>query len=317
MANVKKAAVRLPPIISNMYERWTLDCIIDVVQAIAVDFVNRPRQYREVPPGSNTILQDFRFRTGTNPLFPNRKQRSMTFGAILGSSDGMKNSEPTEESYTSETSGKKLDSNESGNFQRIPGIYQETKEMSQFHLDSARLRETARAFVERQVTQGEGQLLQAFLDEAITLQSYLQTLNDDNNVVMIGNTQTGAIFSNAANGLRDGAVASVFGRPPAPQNTWPLRDSVALQDSFDLNGARLIEEVTKAFPTKLQPISQSKFIVIQRIASFGARTITGVLLGDLSADPSELLESRLERFESLIQVTYSWKTALDHLHMLP
>ncbi len=289
--NVKSSAVGQPepPFISNMYERWTLDCIIEVVQAVAVDFVNRPRQYREVPQGVSTILQNFRFHTGTDPLFSNYMQRLMTFGAMLGPSDGihMKMAEPA----TSGTTGAEM----------------MNEDTAQFQMDSARLRETARAFVERQVTQGEGQLLQAFLDEAITLQSYLQTLNDDNNVVIISNTQTKAIFDDAANVLRSLEVGLVFGRPPAPQGAWPL------EGIFDANGARLVEEIAKAFPTKLQMISQSKFIVIQRIASFGARTVTSVLAGDLSSDPTEPIASRLERFERSIQDAYSWKTALDHL----
>ena len=92
-------------------------------------------------------------------------------------------------------------------------------EGAQFKMESARLRETARAYTERQVTQGEGQLLQAFLDEGITLQSYLQPIDDENNVVITGNTQTKAIFDAAVLVLRDKTVAGRFGRPPAIQKT--------------------------------------------------------------------------------------------------
>jgi hypothetical protein len=91
MALVEQDAVKRPdpPLIANMYERWTLDCIIELAQVIAMDFVSRPRQYRLVPPHISAILQNFRFLTGTDPHFPNRVQRSMTFAAMLGSSDGM------------------------------------------------------------------------------------------------------------------------------------------------------------------------------------------------------------------------------------
>lgn len=86
---IPDAVTQPQPLIANMYERWTLDCIIELVQVIAMDFVNRPRQYREVPPNISEILQNFRFLTGTDPKFINRMQRSMTFEAILGSSDDM------------------------------------------------------------------------------------------------------------------------------------------------------------------------------------------------------------------------------------
>ena len=284
-----------PPIIGVMYERWALDCIIEVVQVIAMDFVIRPRQYREVPPNISEILQNFRFLTATDPQFPNRMQRSMTFSAILGPSDGMDICKSTETSAVS-----------TGTATGING----TTEGSQFKMESVRLRETARAYTERQVTQGEGQLLQAFLDEGVTLQSYLRTLDDRNNVVIIGNAQTKAIFDGAAQVLRDKAVAAVFGRPPAPQASWPLGGVL------DDNGARLIEEVAKAQPATLKPITQNKFDVMQRVASYGAMTITGVLGGNFSAQPGERLDARKERVEPLIGAAYSWKTALDALALL-
>jgi len=186
-------------------------------------------------------------------------------------------------------------------------------EGAQFKAESARLRETARAYTERQVTQGEGQLLQAFLDEGITLQSYLRPIDDGNNVVIIGNTQTKAIFDDAVRVLRDTHVAGRFGRPPATQKTWPLGGTL------DENGSLLIQEIGKVLiqgmmpPAPLMPISQNKFAVMQRVASYGAITITGVLRANFPADPGDSLPSRKERFEPLIGAAYSWKTALDNL----
>jgi|GEM_PF-6470484 len=280
-----------PPLIATMYERWTLDCIIELVQLIAIDFVNRPRQYREVSSNISEILQNFRFLTGTAPKFPSRMQRSMTFEAILSSSDGM----GTETKSSAPVTGAAMNAPSEG---------------AQFKMESARLRETARAYTERQVTQGEGQLLQAFLDEGVTLQSYLRPINDENNVVIIGNTQTKAIFDEAVLVLRDKTIAGRFGRPPAIQKAWPLGGIL------DENGSLLIQEIGKVLiqsSATLMPISQNKFAVMQRIASYGAITITGVLRASFPADPSESLESRKERFEPLIGAAYSWKTALDSL----
>lgn len=282
------------PFIAHMYERWTLDCIIELVQLIALDFVNRPRQYRNVSPEISKILQNFRFFTGTDPNFPSYMQRSITFEAILGSSDGVS----TETKNTSTATS---------------GTTNTLAEGVQFKMASARLREAARAFTERQVTQGEGQLLQAFLDEGITLQSYLRPIDDKNNVVIIGNAQTKTIFDAAVLVLRDQTVAGRFGRPPATQNNWPLGGAL------DDNGSLLIQEIGKVLiqgmapPTALMPISQNKFNVMQRVANYGDVTITGVLLANFPANPSESLPSRKERFESLIGAAYSWKTALDNL----
>ena len=181
------------------------------------------------------------------------------------------------------------------------------------HKESARLRETARAYTERQVTQGEGQLLQAFLDEGITLQSYLRPIDDENNVVIIGNAQTKAIFDYAVQVLRDKTVAGRFGRPPAFQETWPLGGAL------DENGSLLIQEIGKVLiqgmmpPATLMPISQNKFDVMQRIANYGALTITGVLQASFPVDRGESLPSRQKRFEDLIGFAYSWYTALNNL----
>ncbi len=280
------------PLIATMYERWTLDYIIELVQVIAVDFVCRPGQYRNVSTESSQALQNFRFLTGTNPKFPNRMQRSMTFEAILSLSDGM---------------GVVIDTKSS-----VPASWTNAEGV-QFKMASARFRETARAYTERQVTQGEGQLLQAFLDEGVTLQSYLRPIDDENSVVIIGNSQTQAIFDESVLVLRDKTVASRFGRPPAMPETWPLGGVL------DGNGSLLIQEIGKVLmqgmmpPTSLMPISQHNFDVMQRIASYGSRTITGVLEACFPVDPGESLASRKERFEPLIGVAYSWKTALDSM----
>lgn len=281
------------PLLAGMYERWTLDCIIELVQLIAVDFIKRPRQYRNVSPEISEILQNFRFLNGKDPYFPNYMQRLMTIEAILGSSDGM-----GMETKNSSTAG---------------GSAMNLAEGVQFKMASARLREMARAFTERQVTQGEGQLLQAFLDEGVTLQSYLRPIDDENNVVIIGNAQTKAAFDAAAQVLREQTIAGRFGCPPAILNTWPL------DGTLDDNGSLLIQEIAKVLipemtaPATLVPISQNKFNVMQRAANYGAITITGVLRANFSADRDEPLTSQKERFEPVISAAYGWKTALDNL----
>lgn len=258
------------PLIADMYARWTLDLICEAVHAIASDFVNRPRQYTSLPgdtaPGNTpVILEDFWYRSGTDPTFPDFAKRQLIFTPLLGPSDGR--------------------AGEHG---------------SQFHDNSSALRERARAFTERQVETGEENLRRAFLDEVATFKSYLSTLVG-NTVVENGDRQTRGIFEAAVSVLFDNAVSGVFGRPPATTQGWPL-DSKSLED----NGARLIEEVSNTLQLTDGIVTQSQFIVMQRIALYGAGTLSGVLSADIA--PKNLSEN-----DPLIQVAYSWKTALDAL----
>jgi len=253
------------PLIADMYGRWTLDCVVELAQAIAIDFVNRPRQYKDVPEEVAATLQDLWFRSDTDPLFPGAAKRQMIFTPLLGPSDGK------------------------------PGEHS-----SQFHVASRALCERARAFTERQVDTGEDNLRRAFQDAVITLRAYLVTLTE-NAVVTIGNTQTDNAFQRAREVLRSTQVTGVFGRTPAHNADWPSAGA------FDENGARVIEEVSTALPTRVGLISQSAFIVMQRIAAFGTNTIRGVLA---EPDPSS---ARLADLDDLIQEAYRWRTALDAL----
>lgn len=254
--------------ISDMYERWTLDCVIELAQAIAADFVSRPRQYKDVRDSTPGNLADLWYRADTDPLFPGMKKRQMIFTPLLGPSDGKRG-----------------------------------EHSSQFHMSTAALRERARAFTERQVETGEDNLRRAFQDAVITLRSYLVTLRE-NSVVTNGNTQTRNIFDRSAEALTDDKVTRVFGRTPSPADDWPLAGT------FDENGARVIEEVSKALQTSVGLVPQSDFIVMQRIATFGANTLRGVLA---DPDPSS---ARLDDLDDLIQEAYRWKTALDALALM-
>ena len=46
MVSSTQDSVRPP--LSDMYARWTLDCVVEVAYAIALDFANRPRHYRKM-----------------------------------------------------------------------------------------------------------------------------------------------------------------------------------------------------------------------------------------------------------------------------
>ncbi len=259
-----------PRLIADMYERWTLDSyIIEVAQAIAPDFVNRPRQYREVPGNISEILQNFWYLSGTNPGFPDIAKRQDIFTPLLGPSDGMVG-----------------------------------EHSSQFHMNSKALRERARAFTERQVTTGEDNLRRAFLDEAITFRSYLEPF-EQNAVVTIGNTQTRNVFDRAVEVLLNDKVTGVFGRPPA-STTTPSNPNWPLDLSIDSNGGLVIKFITAALPTSMGSIAETQLQVAQRIGFFGKQTISGILEVNLAPNP-------IDENDGLIQLTYSWYTALKAL----
>ncbi|MFD4433719.1 hypothetical protein [Nocardia sp. NPDC058497] len=167
----------------------------------------------------------------------------------------------------------------------------------QFHADAAALRDRANDFTNRVFSTGEENLRQAVSDAAVTFRSYLGTLVE-NSVVRLGNQQTRSIFDAAVVVLLDQTVCGVFGRTPASQINWPVGGT------FDSAGAQVIEAVTTALQTGAGIVSQSQFIVIQRIGFLGAGTIDSVLDADLTAT---------EDLEQLIQLTYSWKASRDAL----
>ncbi len=252
------------PRISEIYARWTLNCIVDIAHAVAIDFTTRPRQYKNIPDATSSLIEALWYRYGTDPAFPDREKRVLICEPLIGPSDG--------------TGGSKT---------------------SQFHTIADSLRARAWDFSNRQVQTGEDNLRTAFLDDVIPFQSYLET-HRDNAVVRNAASQLGNVFNTSVKILTDKSIAGVFGRPPPEVANWPLGAS------FDENGARVIEEISMALETEAGPISQSQFIVIQRIAYYGSKTISGVLAADLNP-------KSLDQIGPLISAAYSWKTALDAL----
>ena len=223
-------------LVADMYGRWTLDCVIEVARSVSLDFVSRPRHYRRIPEETATALENFKALVGNHPYWPDQAQRAAIYGALIGDSDGRTGTDRT----------------------------------AQFHQASIALRAAAIAYAERVYDTGEDMLRQAFLDAAVTLKSYLNTLQGRS--VTLGHAQTGAIFQAAVGVLSDQEVARVFGLPPAPGGDWPLAGT------YDGDGAYLIEEITRVLhPTTAGLMSQRQFIVMQRIAYYGSQTIDWIL----------------------------------------
>jgi hypothetical protein len=174
-----------------------------------------------------------------------------------------------------------------------------TDRTAQFHHASNKVRAAAIKYAERVYDTGEEMLRNAFLDAVVTLKSYLNQLQGRS--VTLGNAQTRAIFQAAVGVLSDQEVARVFGLQPAPGGNWPLAGV------YDGNGAYLLEEITRVLhPTTAGLISQRQFIVMQRITSYGWQTIAWIL-GQIPARDDQL------NARALIQIAYSWATALSDL----
>lgn len=271
----KKNSVTGDILIANMYERWTLDCVIGLAKAIAQDFVSRPRQYKAVDPEIAKILEDLWYRCDNDPKFPGKEKRPYIFGSVLGQSDGSY-------SYHDEISGG-----------------------HQFHSAASDLRERARAYSERQVETGEDNLRTAFVDSLTVFRAYLITFQN-NIVVTQGDRQTLNVFNASSSILKDPKIAAVFGREPVNEEdspSWPLNGI------FDENGAQIIEEVSSILENDSGAISQNQFTVMQRIGFYGAKTIEGAVSASKSSDLRS--EISIEDVKDLIKSAYSWKTALD------
>jgi hypothetical protein len=140
-------------------------------------------------------------------------------------------------------------------------------------------------------------LRRAFLDTVSVLYAYLETITGS--VLSRDWMELSSVFQEAQGVFQTEAVASAFGLPPAPQD-WPLAGN------YDGGGAALIDEISKRTPNELStPISQKKFLVLQRIALHGAQTLRGILT--LGNNPS------IDTVRELIGSAYAWETAMRGL----
>lgn len=71
-----------------MYKRWTLDCIVNIAYAVALDFSQRPELYQEVSDAIAEQLTELQSFFGYDANFPNMTTRQMLMTPIFGESDG-------------------------------------------------------------------------------------------------------------------------------------------------------------------------------------------------------------------------------------
>jgi hypothetical protein len=278
-----------PVLVAELYERCMLDCLMEIVCVVSVDFIDRPRHYRSVSRTTAKTLEDFRYRVGTDPRYPDHAQRMAIYMPIVG----------------------------------VP------HQMTEFNSNARALQDKALILATQTDALTHNTLREAVRDEVITFRAYLAEteLSDEhpqhkNHVTLNGYEQIIPMFDHAVCVLLDKTLASVFGQKPAPTNpappNWPLRGII------DANGARLVEEISNQLKTRLndrctqnqQLLTQSQFTLLQWVGNFGAQVIRQILTPrlDLSTPIADLVDPAASLFDSMFERTFRWKTAIDALY---
>ncbi len=71
-----------------MYKRWTLDCVVTIAHAVAVDFSDRPELYRQVADDIAAKLTELQASYGFQANFPDMPIRQRLMKPVFGESDG-------------------------------------------------------------------------------------------------------------------------------------------------------------------------------------------------------------------------------------
>jgi mersacidin/lichenicidin family type 2 lantibiotic len=152
---------------------------------------------------------------------------------------------------------------------------------------------------------GNPALLGPVRDAVSAFRANLKAL--DGRAISEADRETGPVFRNAIEVLRNEAVAFAFGLPAAPGGTWPM-DGALEADETSSNGGYLIEVIQQTLePFTTQPaMTQNRFIHLQRVAHYGAMTISAVL------DDTDAWDKD-ERIRSLVGNAYSWEKASQAL----
>jgi hypothetical protein len=216
-----------------IYERSTLDCIVEVAHAVSLDFVNRPRHYREIPDDIIEQMQNFRSSWGTNPDWPDLPQRAAIYTPLLG----------------------------------LPASIAGREESMPIQQAAEGVRQAATKYSERVYDTGEPMLRQAFCDATVTLQAQLTTISSVS-VLKDGLARTNNVFKQAQALLSNDQVAGAFGLPAAPGPRWPFGGNFDGNGAYLIEE---ITEILNISTTGT--VSQQHFIVLQRIAHYGHQTI--------------------------------------------
>lgn len=65
--------------LAQLYARWALNPLVEIAHGLAHDVAVRPENYRHLSRSTIETLNNFRFKLGTDPHWPNAFQRTLSF----------------------------------------------------------------------------------------------------------------------------------------------------------------------------------------------------------------------------------------------
>src|SRR4051794_20766569 len=161
-----------------------------------------------------------------------------------------------------------------------------------FHVARKKLIDACIAFSERAVDTGVAMLLERVRSAIVPLRAHFQALAGKS--ILLSGGQMNAISNTVVSILVAPSVAKVFSVSPADAQ-WPF-------GSDDPNGAKLVEIVGTTLPLPQDcKLSYTRFILLQRVAQEGERTLPLVLTVNLDKEQDLL---------ALITQAYTWGTSL-------
>jgi mersacidin/lichenicidin family type 2 lantibiotic len=172
-----------------------------------------------------------------------------------------------------------------------------------FHASSTGIRSASVAYVDR----GSGKsadLIEQVRHEAAVFRTYLKGI--EGRAISMADKETGNVFQSAIEVIRSKEVAGVFGLAPVTEKHWPSLE--AGKENGDLSaGANLIVEIRRSLGLTSAPpiVTPYHFIMLQRIAYYGALTMEGTL--------NETGSGSDDHTQELARNAYGWEKALQGL----
>jgi hypothetical protein len=178
------SSVSYAELVSDMYARWVLDCVVEVAYAVSRDFAARPDCYQS--PDLQDEVVDFRSSYGYTRAFPNKAQRQDLNSPVFGLSDG----------------------------------YSPDSGSDDFHNYRRSLFDACSRFLGSTSTDASP-LLRPPIRTAIELfQLYLRKFNGES--IHSSYKQVRSISNLSFRLIRNPGISRVFGGRTAPTNEWPL-----------------------------------------------------------------------------------------------
>ena len=238
--------------LSEMYQRYILDCIIDAAFAVSHDFALRPEVYKDI--NTSTELISLRRLTGFSAEFPTKETRILELYA------------PFFGKYIYESPL----SDDSMFIKTLESLIRAAKAYSENKLDATvaslrtRVRTSARRF-----------------------RSYLNSIIGSSQIA--SNSQTEPLFKLAVKILKDDNIKSLFGVNQTLDPKWPLEEQPDSNGATLIQNIFQEPRLKNFFPGATMQMTIDKFVNKQLIGTAGQNAITGIL-NELDSDDKTIEE---------------------------